>query len=83
MKPDPEPEKQTNPVETVSEKKARSTWARLIQKVYEVDPLVCPKCGSAMKVIAVITKPEEIRRIMDHQRRNKAPPFDAAWPEAS
>jgi transposase len=62
---------------------AKSAWARIVQKVYEVDPLVCPKCGSAMKVIAVITKPEEIRRIMEYQRRNKAPPFDAAWPEAS
>ncbi len=23
-------------------KAARSTWARLIKKVYEVDPLICP-----------------------------------------
>ena len=23
----------------------RSAWARLIKKVYGVDPLVCPKCG--------------------------------------
>jgi len=22
--------------------------------IYEVDPLVCPKCGSTMKVIAVL-----------------------------
>ena len=21
------------------------SWARLIQKIYEVDPLICPKCG--------------------------------------
>ncbi|MBE0558711.1 MAG: transposase [Proteobacteria bacterium] len=24
----------------------RKSWARLIQKIYEVDPLTCPKCGS-------------------------------------
>ena len=27
---------------------------RLLAKVYEVDPFVCPRCGSEMKVIAVI-----------------------------
>jgi len=26
------------------EKIFRRNWARLIQKIYEVDPLVCPKC---------------------------------------
>ena len=36
-----------------SEKKT-STWAKLIAKIYEVDPLVCPQCGGEMKVVAVI-----------------------------
>jgi len=26
----------------------------MIRKVYEVDPMVCPKCGSRMKVVAEI-----------------------------
>ena len=26
--------------------------ARLIQKIYEVNPLICPQCGHEMKVIA-------------------------------
>ena len=25
----------------------RTAWARLIQKIYEVDPLTCPKCKGA------------------------------------
>ena len=29
-------------------------WARLIQKIYEVDPLVCPKCQGQMKIIFFI-----------------------------
>ena len=33
--------------------RARSAWARLIHKVYEVDPLECPKCGAPMHVIAL------------------------------
>jgi hypothetical protein len=28
----------------------------MIRKVYEVDPMVCPKCGGQMKVIAFITE---------------------------
>jgi hypothetical protein len=29
-------------------------WRELIRKVYEVDPLICPACGTEMKVIAFI-----------------------------
>lgn len=36
------------------EKAFRENWARLIQKIYEVDPLVCPKCKGAMKLIDYI-----------------------------
>ena len=54
--PDPEADKQ--PV-------SRS-WARLIKKVYEVDPLKCPKCSGAMKIKAFIRDPKEISRICDN-----------------
>ena len=39
-RPEEEPKKEPeeNPVETLSEKKSKQTWARLIKKVYEVDP---------------------------------------------
>ena len=42
----------------------KRAWARLLAKVYEVDPLVCPKCGSEMKVIAVIDDAHEIKHIL-------------------
>ena len=42
----------------------KRAWARLLAKVYELDPLVCPKCGADMKVIAVIEDPDEIKRIL-------------------
>ncbi len=32
----------------------RRSWAKLIKRIYEIDPLVCPSYGSAMKVIAFI-----------------------------
>jgi len=44
----------------------RRAWARLIRLVYETDPLDCPRCGSRMRVLAVITEPRVIDRILDH-----------------
>jgi len=70
-------------MEPVSQKVSRWSWARLIQKVYEVDPLVCPKCGSEMKVIAVITDPSEVNKILECLKRNNAPPFDKGALKAS
>ena len=52
----------------------RRRWAELIRRVYEVDPLVCPRCGSEMRVIGFITQPALIDRILDHlRRRDKIP----------
>ena len=38
----------------------------LLQKIYEVDPLVYTKCGSRMKVIAVITEHSSLKKILKH-----------------
>ena len=46
--------------------RARATWARLIRKVYEADPLECPKCKGPMRVIALIEDLGVIRRILEH-----------------
>ena len=64
--------------EEVTVNARRRAWARLLAKVYEIDPLVCPKCGSEMKVIAVIQDPVEIRDILTHLvKKGRAPPgFD-------
>jgi len=52
----------------------RRRWAELIRRVYEVDPLVCPRCGSEMRVIGFIAQPAPIDRILDHlRRRDKIP----------
>ena len=36
---------------------ALSAWARLIKRVYEVDPLECPCCGGQMKIVSFIERP--------------------------
>ncbi len=38
---------QGTPDQSVSVNESRSTWARLLAKVYEVDPLRCTRCGSS------------------------------------
>jgi hypothetical protein len=47
-------------------KTSRRNWARLIQKIYEVDPLVCPKCFGAMHIIAFIEEPDVMKKILKH-----------------
>jgi len=44
----------------------RKNWARLIQKIYEVDPLTCPKCQGRMRIIAFIEDDEVIKKILKH-----------------
>jgi len=41
-------------------------WAAMIRKVYEVDPMVCLKCGGTMKVIAFITEYAVVDRMINH-----------------
>ena len=50
----------------VSASAAKRAWARLTKQVYEVDPLVCPRCGGAMRILAFIEHPEVIEKILAH-----------------
>jgi hypothetical protein len=49
-----------------SSKEYRKNWARLIQKIYEADPLTCPKCQGRMKIISFIEDEEVIEKILKH-----------------
>jgi hypothetical protein len=42
------------------------SWARLIAKVFQADPLVCKRCAGPLQVVAYITDTVAIRRILDH-----------------
>ena len=44
----------------------KSHWARMTKKIYEVDPLECPKCQSEMRIIACIDQPDVIYKILSH-----------------
>ena len=47
-------------------KRCGASWARLIHKVYGVDPLVCGRCGGKLRILAYITDSLSIRRILEH-----------------
>jgi hypothetical protein len=51
-----------------SAREARKGWAALIRQVYESDPLSCPKCGAAMKIIAFLERRQTqvIEKILRH-----------------
>jgi hypothetical protein len=44
-------------------REVRSTWARLLRKIFEADPLVC-SCGARMKIVSFITEPRLVDRIL-------------------
>jgi hypothetical protein len=67
--------------------RAKAAWARLIRKVYEADPLECPRGKGPMRVIALIDDPDVVRRILGHLGRwapeasERGPPLpDPEWP---
>jgi len=41
-------------------------WAAMIRKIYEVDSMICSKCGGRMKVVAFLTEYAVVDRIIDH-----------------
>jgi hypothetical protein len=47
-------------------KACRKNWARLIQKIYEVDPLVCSRCQGTMRIISSIEDADVIKTILKH-----------------
>ena len=53
-------------------------WASLIRKIYEVDPLIWPKCGAKVKIVSSIEVDITIQKILSHlgllNSRNRSPP---------
>jgi hypothetical protein len=45
----------------------KSSWAACIKRIYEIDPLECPKCKAQMRIIAFIQDEHSIKDIMKSQ----------------
>ncbi len=70
---------------TDSKRSRTSAWAALIQRVYEADPLTCPRCGAKKKVISFIeTRQRDVTcRPAGRSRRSSAGTRAERWSTAS
>ena len=64
---------------TLTKRSCSKKWASLIKKIYEVDPLTCPRCYHQMRIISIIEKSQTIQKILKHlnlwQPQAHAPPM--------
>ena len=51
---------------------ATRRWAALLQQIFEVDPLACPTCRGAMRIVAFTTHTSVIVQILTHLRTRAA-----------
>jgi len=62
----------TVPAPRLAPTEASRRWAALLQQIFEVDPLACPACHGAMRIVAFITQPSVIDQILAHLRTRAA-----------
>jgi hypothetical protein len=60
--------------EALLRRAARTAWALLLARIDEVFPLVCPRCGGEMRIIAFITDACVVREILSHVGEPTSPP---------
>ncbi len=53
---------------------SRIAWAKLLARNAEAFPLACPACGGDIRLIAFITDPGPIRKILAHIGEPVEPP---------
>ncbi len=46
--------------------RARAAWRELIEHVYEVDPLLCRRCGAELRIVSLVTRRDTVERILRH-----------------
>jgi len=56
--------------------------AALLQQIFEVDPLACPSCHGAMRLVAFITQTSVIRRLVRQpSARSAITPYTCPTPD--
>ena len=54
-------------------KELKKRWSYFIRKVYETDPLICPKCQGEMRIISFIDQPGVIKKFFNPLVYGKSP----------
>ena len=62
---------------------ASATWRELIKRVREVDPLLCPRCGTEMFKLAVIKDLAVITKILRQVHLWEEPPVHGPPPDGT
>jgi hypothetical protein len=52
--------------DTPAPMRAPMSWVQRLRYVFDIDLNRCPRCGAAMRVLAVITEPRVIAAILEH-----------------
>jgi hypothetical protein len=64
--------------ESGTRRRCPPSWARLIHRVYQADPLVCRRCGGKLKITGYLCDSFAIRRMLEEMglapREDKPPP---------
>ena len=57
---------------------APMTWMERLRRVFAIDLCgarsLCPLCGGRLRVIADVTRPDVIQRILEHVAKQQGPP---------
>jgi hypothetical protein len=72
-------QRQSPPCASDRPARSRAPWARLLRRVLHVDALSCPKCSTHLRavpmvVLAFLTDPDVVTRILHHLGLPAAPP---------
>ena len=57
---------QSTSMSSLLNSRRNAAWVRLLQTVYEVDPLASVNCGSNIRIIAFIDDVDVVERILKH-----------------
>jgi hypothetical protein len=61
----------------------RRRWAELLRSVFRVEVEVCPRCGGETRIVAFITEPAVVRRILGHLERRGVEARAGPWAGAA
>ncbi len=59
----------------------RRRWAELLRLVFKVEVEVCPRCGGEAGIVAFVTAPQAVRRMLEHQARRGVEARAGPWAE--
>jgi putative transposase len=61
----------------------RRRWAELLLRVFKVEVEVCPRCGGETRILAFVTEPAMVRRILAHLEQRGVDPRAGPWAGAA